>query len=84
MALKHAVVVLDVILVNQGFSEQSRAQWHIMLRHAECHSAVGIMETSDKALRHDRTDLLRRKINDGHDKPADKAVWLVERSDLCA
>ena len=55
-----------------------------MFGHTQGDVPLGIVEACDQALRHDRPDLLRGEVDDGHDQLAKEMCRLVQRGDLGA
>ncbi len=62
--------------------EQSRSKRDIAIRHAQNNLAALRVKASDKAFRHDRTDLFRREIHHSNDQLTQKVRWLIQIGDL--
>lgn len=64
--------------------QQPRAEWNRVIRNAQGHLPLFIMEPRHQTLRHQRANLLAGEIDNRHDQLADKFLWPVKRRDLCA
>src|SRR5690606_9064752 len=65
-------------------SQQPRPQRHRLVRDAQRHPALVLVEPRHQAFGHERPDLLPREIDDGHDQPAQQLFGAIKVRDLCA
>lgn len=55
-----------------------------MVRNAQRNLALFVMKPSHQTFRHQRANLLARKVDDRYDQLTDKLLRLIKRRDLCA